>query len=278
MKLIDQTPFLAEKGKITLFDRLRGTLRYGFSWYPELQAQQVIIAHLQKHLGDNFTLLRNFPLGETGVHVPMILIGPPGIYMLYATHWRGVYRVKGDEMGTISGNTFKPVSINLVRRTARLARALEVYLRRQLSEDIADVHAVLLAADPGMHVESTRPEVRIVMRDALEHFATSLLQERPIYNAEAVRRLVDRLMETIRPPEAELEVPEDDEFFVEEKPKKRPAPRPAIAPTVRPPRRVPAALRGFAGLSARQWAVLLILGAIEICVLIGMILVVLLNT
>ncbi len=280
MKLIDQTPFLAEKGKITLFDRLRGTLKYGFSWYPELGAQQVAIAHLEKHLGDNFNLFRNFPLGEAGIRVPLILIGPPGIYVLYATHWRGVYRVKGDRMGTISGNTFKPTSINLVQRTARLARAVEIYIRKHVRGDIGEVEPVLLAVDPGMHVESTRPAVRIVMRDALERFVVSLLQARPVYSAEVVHQMAERLLDTIRPSKEELELPTDDEFFVEEeKPKRKPS-RPAVAeaPTIRPPRRPPAIVRGFAALSPRQWAVLFVLGAIEVCVLIGMILIVLLNT
>jgi hypothetical protein len=66
------------------------------------------------------------------------------------------------------------------------------------------VEAVLLASDPGLHIDSIRPIVRVVMRDALEHFATSLIQGRAVYKAEAIHNILDRIT---NPPAASPEQP-----------------------------------------------------------------------
>ena len=194
MKIIDKTPFLTEKGEISLLDRIRGTLQYGFSWYPELQAQQAVIARLEKPLEKNYILIRNHMLGTTGIVIPMILVGPTGLYVLYTTHLRGVYRAKGDSWGTVDGTRFQPASINLLARVSRLGRALQAYLKRQGYEAAIKVEVVLLAANPGMHIEAVRPVIRVVMSDALERFAVSIAQAEQVFSPETVHDLVDHIL------------------------------------------------------------------------------------
>jgi len=199
MKIVDKTPFLSPKGEIGLLDRLKGTLQYGLNWYSELEAQKAVIARLEKHFDKQFALIRNHALGKSGITVPMILIGPPGVYVLSVTHLRGMYRAKGDTWGLMEGNRFQPARINLLTRTARLGRALQVFLQRQGYEGFGDIEPVLLAADPGMHVESVRPLVRVVMSDALERFAVSLLQARPLLRPEVVYEIAEHILNP-RPP------------------------------------------------------------------------------
>ncbi len=57
----------------------------------------------------------------------------------------------------------------------------------------APVEPVLLAADPGLHIESVRPAVRPVMSDAIDRFAASLLTARPVYNTAEVNEFVERI-------------------------------------------------------------------------------------
>jgi hypothetical protein len=114
---------------------------------------------------------------------------------------RGMYRAKGDVWGTLTGNTFKPSSANLLTRTARMARAVQVYLQRQGYEDAGVVEAALLCADPGLHVDSVRPVVRVVQSDALERFAVSVAQARVTLSPEAVAEITDRIL-TPRPAKA----------------------------------------------------------------------------
>jgi hypothetical protein len=198
MKVIDKTPLQNEKGEIGPLERLQGTLKYGFSWYPELEAQKIIIAQLDRALEKGFTLIRNLTLPGSEIVEPIILIGPPGVYVLYITHLSGFYEAKGDQWNTVNNGRSSPASINLMSRAARLARALQVYLDRQGISLSGPVEPVLIASSPAMHIDSMRPAVRVVMSDAIKQFAGSLLQARPLLRSELVYDLADRII-TPRP-------------------------------------------------------------------------------
>lgn len=201
MKVIDKTPFQNEKGEIGLLERLQGTLKYGFSWYPELEAQKVIVTQLDRALEKGFILIRNLTLPGSEIVEPIILIGPPGVYVIYVTHLSGFYEAKGDQWGTTNNGRFSPAPINLMSRVARLAKVLQVYLERQGISLPGPVEPVLIASSPAMHIESMRPAVRVVMSDAVKQFASSLLQARPLMRSEFVYDLADRIV-TPRPKSA----------------------------------------------------------------------------
>jgi len=194
MKIADRTPFRTEDGKIEIFGRIQGTLKYGLSWYARLQAQDVVIAVLDKTLDPNYVLLRNVTLPDTDIDLPLVLIGPPGVYLINVTHERGVYRAKDDEWGTIAGERFAPASINQIQRTVKLGRVLQIYLDRAGYKGTVIVDTILMAADPGMHIESVRPAVRIVMSDALERFAISMNQARPIFSVGKITELAQLIV------------------------------------------------------------------------------------
>ena len=200
MKIVDQTPFFNnETGEISLVDRGKAVMKFGLNWVADTQAQRSIMPVLENVLDKNFTLLRNVTLPGLDTSIPFILIGPPGVYLLYVTNLNGMLRAKGDQWGTISGNAFKPEKPNLLMRTERMARAIQVFLQRQKFGDLLTVEAVLLCANPGIHVDSLRPIVRVVMRDALERFATSVTQARVLLTPEAVHDIVNRLLAPPKP-------------------------------------------------------------------------------
>jgi hypothetical protein len=194
MKIIDQTPFLSEGGEISTLDQIKAALKYGADWLQEINAQKTVIACFGKVLDNSFTLLRNVRLASLDINIPLILVGPAGIYVLYATPLRGMYRAKGDTWGTLVGNTFKPARVNLIVRTAQMGRTVQTYLERQGYPGLTPVEVVLLASDPGMHIDSVRPIVRVVLRDALEHFASSVVQGRAVFSAETVIDILNRIM------------------------------------------------------------------------------------
>ena len=74
--------------------RLQGMLKYGFNWTTELQAQKAIVTFFDRQLEKGYTLIRNMPLGASGITVPMILLGPAGIYVIHVTYLRGRYEEK----------------------------------------------------------------------------------------------------------------------------------------------------------------------------------------
>lgn len=194
MKILDKTPFRTESGEIDIVGRVRGSLSHGLSWYARIQAQNVVIAILEKVLGDKYVLVRNATLVDTEIELPLVLVGPQGVFLINVVHERGVYRAKDDEWGTVRGEQFVPAAINQVKRTQKLARVLQVYLDRAGFKDMLIVDPILMSADPGTHIESTRPAVRIIMSDALERFAISINQGRAILNGEAVHGIVKTIL------------------------------------------------------------------------------------
>jgi hypothetical protein len=199
MKVIDQTPFFDEKGEISFMDRAKATMKYGGRWITEIKAQKSVIAVLEKTLDKGFTLLVNVTPPGLDASIPLILVGPPGVFVMYVTNLTGMFRAKGDQWGTIIGSTFRPEKPNLLTRTERMARAVQVYLQRQGYSDLNGVEAILLCSDPSVHVDSLRPIIRVVMRDALERLAVSMNQARVVLSPEAIHDVVNRLQHTPAP-------------------------------------------------------------------------------
>jgi hypothetical protein len=294
MKLIDKTPFRNEETLVIApLDRIKATLKYGFSWYGDIQAQDTIAAVLNKNLGRGFTLLQNFTLPETEIVIPLVLVGLSGIYVIYVTTLRGLYRAKNDEWGSIDGDRFTPRE-NLLTRTARLTKVVQSYLDKQGFKGMIKVEPILVASDPGMHIESVRPIVRIVMSDALERFAVSMNQAQAIFSPEAVQNIINRL-ETPKPiaqpgssaPEPE---PQEEEIFKPVVPTGKGAeinaeaftfeeikpPAPASAPAAKkaPAKRSSAPPIKF---NSKQWIILGVLFAAFVLILVIFILIMVFN-
>ena len=121
MKIIDKTPLVDEKGDLTLVNRIQGMLQYGFNWPRELEAQSAIIKYFDRQLEKGYTLIRNLPLGQSGIIIPMILLGPTGIYVMEVSHLRGRYEARGDTWNVEAGDQYKPAPVNLIQRTMRMA-------------------------------------------------------------------------------------------------------------------------------------------------------------
>jgi hypothetical protein len=200
MKIIDKTPFFNnETGAISILDRAKAMLKYGGNWVKEVEAQKQIITVLGNALDRNYTLLRNVTPPGLEASFPLILIGPAGVFVMYVTPLTGMFRAKGDQWGTITGNTFKNEKPNLLTRTERMARAIQVFLQRQGYLELTSVDAILLCSDLSFNVDSIRPMIRVVMRDALERFASSLTQARVVLSPESVQDIIGRLLNPPKP-------------------------------------------------------------------------------
>ncbi len=198
MKIIDKTPHINKNGQMGTFQRWRGALAHGSSWYRELEAQRTIIAQLDSVLEEGFILIRNFKLVKSEIVEPIILIGPPGVYVIQVTDIQGFFEAMGDHWNRVKKNRSIPEKVNLMSDVARLARALQKYLELQGVDLPSSVEPVLIASSPDFQVESARPMVRLVLSDATMQFAQSLLQARPALNAEFVNDLAERII-TPRP-------------------------------------------------------------------------------
>ena len=194
MKIIDQTPFYDEKGEISFVDRTKAMMQYGAGWIREMEAQKAVISVLEKNLDKKYTLLRNITPPGMNASIPLILVGSTGVYVMCVASVKGMFSARGDQWGTVDSGSFVPQKPNLLTRSERMAKAIQVYLQRQGYADLNSVEAILLCADPATNVDSVRPIIRVVMRDALERFAVSISQARLVLNPESCFDIVNRLL------------------------------------------------------------------------------------
>lgn len=200
MRVIEQSEFRDESGVISLENRIRGTLRFGTRWYSNMEAQAAVTERLDTVLKSDHVLIRNLLLPTTNLIVPMILVGPQGVRALVPTTLRGVFRAKGEEWLTFHGGSghFRRVRPNQQAIALTSSEAVFGYLRKQ-GFGVPDVEAVLIFVNPRTHVDSARPRVRIVLADAIDHFAANLLQLNPIMDQEDIESVVQALIHPTSP-------------------------------------------------------------------------------
>jgi hypothetical protein len=208
MKIIDKTPLQDANGNINIIARVQGTLKYGLSWFGELEAQKTVIAQLDRSLEKGFVLIRNFTLPNSEIVIPIVLIGAGGISVIYVTKEKGNFEAKGDQWNTVNNDgKALPASINFIDRASKLGIVLQKYLKIKKVEMPNPVEAVLIAADPGAQIESVRPIVRVVRSDAIKQFANSLLQARPVWRTDFIHEIAERIIDARGPEELQPVVP-----------------------------------------------------------------------
>lgn len=206
MKIIDKTPLLNEKGELTFFKRLQGIMDYGYNWPSELQAQKAIITYFDRQLEKGYTLIRNYTLGKSGITVPIILLGPSGIHVIHVAYLKGRYEARGEAWNVDSGDGYKPAPDNLVHKTLRMARAVRAFIERQGVAVPVEIEPVLIGGDPGLHIESAKPAIRVLMIDGVKSFVANLASGQPVLRPETVFELSERILNP-HPPKSKTPLP-----------------------------------------------------------------------
>jgi hypothetical protein len=194
MKIIDKTPLLNEKGELGFTQRLQGMMEHGFNWPNELQAQKAIINYFDRQLEKGYTLIRNLTLGKSGITVPIILLGPTGIHVIHVAYLKGRYEARGEEWNVASGDSYKPAQDNLIHQTLHMAKAVRAFIERQGVKLPMEIEPVLIGGDPGLHIESVKPAVRVLMIDGVKSYVANLLTAQSVLRAESVYEFTERLI------------------------------------------------------------------------------------
>lgn len=202
MKVIDQSPLRAEDGSISLLDRARGILQFGPSWDTDRQAEERLIAHLHRALDNKYTLIRSARIPDLPIQIPLVLVGPTGIYVIYASGKRGVYRAKDDIWAVMDANDrrFKPARPNLIKRTLAMTKAVEKYLQEE-PVSAEEISPVLFLGHPGIHVDADQPALRLVRVDAVDRFVASIPQNPTVLDLPAIKHIADALTRPLPEPE-----------------------------------------------------------------------------
>lgn len=191
MKVIDNSAADEKSGTSGPLGGVINTFKLGRVWSQDMQAQEGVITALERLLDNRYTLLRNVSLEGLEIPIPLVLVGPPGVRVLYPSASRGVYRAKDDVWEKMEGDQkgYKAALPNLLTRTQLMGGAVESFLTAKGYPQI-EVEPVLVFSDPGIHVDTIRPVVRVVMVDALERFIAGLVQLRAFLNKDEIEKIV----------------------------------------------------------------------------------------
>lgn len=197
MKVINCSPFRDEDGSIGLNDRLRGTWQFGFTWNKETQAQDRLVSQLKTQLDNKYTLVRDVSLPGLGIPIPMVLIGPTGVQVFYASALQGLYRAKENFWSVMDSRSrrYTPSQPNLIKRTSLMSQAIFGFLNNK-GFQVEETEPVLFFSDPNIHVDAIHPAVHIILADGASRFIENLAQNPQILDTIKVKSISDNLAET----------------------------------------------------------------------------------
>jgi len=134
---------------------------------------------------------------------------------------RGRYEVKGSSWNVASGDGYKPAPVNPIQSTMRMANAVKAFIERQGVKVPVPIEPVLIAGDPGLHIESSHPAIKVLMIDGIKSYVSNLGMGRAVISNEMIHELTERIINpraprkaaparAVPPPSAEYEPPQQD--------------------------------------------------------------------
>jgi hypothetical protein len=250
------------------------TLRHDPEWLRDTQAQDVVVNALNRMLDNRYYLIRNATIEGLEIPIPLILVGPPGVWVLYPSALKGIFRAKGSDWEKMDDHrqTYSPAKPNLVTRATLLGTAVGTYLSDRGYAQYK-IEPVLIFTDPGTHIETVHSAVRMVLMDALDRFVNSLIKSALIISWKEGQVLVNILSKEANLEESEPLEPERDAFsFIDERqPPKLPEisiPLPKDEKVVKAFKRVP--------FTSRQLLLLGLMIVVNILLLVGFVVLILL--
>jgi hypothetical protein len=275
MKVIDNSAADEKSGTSGPLGGVMNTFKLGRVWSQDMQAQEGIITALERLLDNRYTLLRNVSLEGLDIPIPLVLVGPPGVRVLYPSASRGVYRAKDDVWEKMEDDQkgYKSVLPNLLTRTQLMGRAVESFLTAK-GYPQTEVEPVLVFSDPGIHVDTIRPVVRVVMVDALERFIAGLVQIRTFLNKDEIEKIVALFAEPKAEENASEPPPfERDAFSFSDEDNTRQQPISVLSNLPRGERAVSALNK--IPFTTRQWVLLILMVLVNIILLVAFVIIIL---
>lgn len=190
MKVIERSPIGGEGSSKSLADRVKGIWRFGLSWDQDVQAQRALIDKLGLVFDNSYTMISNVVIPGVALPVPLVLLGPTGVWILYVSAVTGIFQMKGDNWYKLDEKKehYKPSRPNLVRRTMLMSRAISEYLKK-MGYFLDENEAVLFLSHHGVYVDVAEPPVRLLQSDGIEDFASSAREGRMVLDATEIQHI-----------------------------------------------------------------------------------------
>lgn len=211
MKLIEPTKKAVGKDGFTkVIEQISTFLSFGKSGE---HAEDAIIARFMRGLDNRFVMLHNLPVEGTMEKFPPIIIGPSGLVVLNLSTAGGYFRAKEDSWWEMNKTTQRlgPGRPNLIKATQEYAQKLAGILD-QHEKAHPPVIPILLFVNPGVHIETINPAIRIVRMDGVESLIGALLGSEEVLAPNEIGYLSD-VLEVMAKPEKTVPLGEGEDFF-----------------------------------------------------------------
>ena len=169
-------------------------LDYGWGWYQEYKAQETFLEALRPLLDRRFIIVRNYTWPEIEYPFPIILLGPPGVYLLYVTPLSGEFRIQENRLLSLGKGKPQEVKPRLVQRTKLLGAVLQKFIAENLGLEVP-IETRLVFTAPDVYVDAVNAEVRPLLLDGVKGFAEGLLKARERLPRPHMRRIVELFLE-----------------------------------------------------------------------------------
>lgn len=178
------------------------------------KAEELVLQVLQKKLDNRFICLRSFQSPELRAVPGFILIGPPGIFLFRISTVKGIYRAAGDAWEEFDSHSKKFISVkpNPVYETAQSSSELDLVLQR-IGIPLPKHETLIYFSNPGAHVDTANPVVRILLADALERFIFGLLRMKPLLETESIDQVIEALSKIVSPQNQNFSVKKEQDIF-----------------------------------------------------------------
>ena len=254
-------------------DQLQKVLDQFKKWLPIGKPgggpDEAILDQFIRGLDNRYILLRNLQLEKSGQVFPPILVGPAGLAVLNISNEKGFFRIRENSWWKMnkSSHRYDPAKPNLVKQSQEYAQKLGSILDVH-GKSHPEVTPLLILANPGVHIESSNPAIRIVLVDGIDNLISTLLNSEEIIAPNTINTLADSLA-VMADPEKAIPMGEGEDFFGKDlyvPEKKAPPKMPSISlPSDMPLPEVDKKLQ----FSKKQWIILGVLLFFTILVLLA---------
>lgn len=198
-------------------DQLQKVLDQIKKWLPigksAVGSDDAILDRFIRGLDNRYIMLRNLQLEKSGQVFPPILVGPAGLAVLNISNEQGFFRVRENSWWKMnkSSHRYDPAKPNLVKQSQEYAQKLGSILDVH-GKSHPEVTPLLILANPGVHIETSNPAIRIVLVDGIDNLISTLLNSEDVIPPNAINTLADSLA-VMADPEKAIPMGEGEDFF-----------------------------------------------------------------
>jgi len=191
------------------------------------RARELLINAGKKILNDNYCLLCDLSLSDNKPVLPFLLLGPTGAWIINTSQLSGVARIAYKDLEILDQRSHQ------YRKTAQNPISEIVIMQDTLMKILdswnltyPNIETVLFFPNPGLHIERSKPVIKVILADGIDRFIASLLNREIVFEKDSLERTIDILSGDVFD-NLDLNI-HDDFSFIEIEPENKPKRKPMV--------------------------------------------------